>query len=368
MKSLLYFLIISCLISCSEISDKDIFNGEIKTVADTVKTTVKLEPQDVVLDGITYGLLTVYDSLAIFYNNKLPDRFYSIFNLNTGKHTGDFCPKGHGPGEMTVVSPIFQLYKENGDLKALLSASQNLKLVIWNISKSVENNKTVWDFIVYDRRRDGIEHNYFVRLNDREYLAGVQTDCTNDDCTQSNVPYLEKRTIDSDTLIREYRAFKQCIKHEYSDRLLMTHKCVKPDGSKLIQFMCYMWQVNMTDLETGKITGFRPQEKYPDFSYLSAFSEPRGNLPGFVRATSTGKYIFAVFREWTHSADAVHYENADYTVYVFDWDCNLIRKIKLENEFYNSISVDEVNNFLYTLNEHEDGETIRRYDLKSIGL
>jgi hypothetical protein len=127
----------------------------------------------------------------IFYNNKLQNMYYSIFNLNTGKHIGDFCPRGRGPCEVIEISPIFHFYKENGELKTLLSASQNLKLVIWNISKSIENSKTVWDFISYGRRRDHIVHNGYFRLNDKEYLGHVQVRCTNDDCTESTIPYAD---------------------------------------------------------------------------------------------------------------------------------------------------------------------------------
>jgi hypothetical protein len=366
MKRLLYYLTVFSIISCGGgINDSDIFNGEISTINDTVTTITVFEPQhEVILDGITYGLMTVYDSLMIFYNNKLPDMFYSIFNLNTGKHIGDFCPRGHGPGTVIVVSPLFHFYKENGELKTLLSASDNLKLVIWNISKSIENNKTVWDFTPYDRRRDAIVHNRYFRLNDKEYLGHVQVHCTNDDCTESTVPYYEKKSIYLDTLIKEYRPYKQSVKNTYSDRLLMSHDCIKPDGSKVAQFMCYLWQINMIDIETGKVTGYRPKEKFPDFSYLSNFSAPRAILPGFVRVTSNDKYIFAVYRHERSNED----EAVNYVVYVFDWDCNMIKKIKLKSKFYDSLFVDEVNNMLYILYIHEDGETIHRYDLKSVGL
>jgi hypothetical protein len=365
MKQLLYFLTVFSIISCGGINDSDIFNGEIETINDTVQTIIELDPHEVVvLDGITYGLMTVYDSLVIFYNNKLPDMYYSIFNLKTSKHIGDFCPRGRGPGEVIVVSPIFHFYKENGELKTLLSASDNLKLVIWNISKSIENNKTVWDFTSYDRRKDHITHNRYFRLNNEEYLGHVQVRCTNDDCTESTVPYYEKRSIYSDTLIKEYRTYKQSVKNTYSDRLLMSHDCIKPDGSKVAQFMCYLWQINMIDIKTGKITGYRPKEKFPDFSYLSYFSSPRAILPGFVRVTSNDKYIYAIFRNRRSNEE----ETASYVVYVFDWDCNMIKKIKLKSEFYYSFFVDEVNNMLYTFYMHEDGETIHRYDLKSIGL
>jgi hypothetical protein len=359
------------IISCdNRVNDYDIFNGEIKTIDDTVTSITKLNPQEVVLDGITYGFLSVYDSLMLFYNNKLPDKYYSIFNLRTGKHIGDFCPKGQGPGDARIVSPIYCFYKENNELKTLLSLPYDFKLAVWNISKSMETNKTVWDFIPYDWRTDHIEfpHSHIARLNDNEFIGNVQTICMNpdEDCTISTLPSYEKRTIYSSTLIKKYTIYKQSLKHRYSDRLLSSHDCLKPDGTKIVQFMDKMWQINMIDIETGTVTAYRSKKNFSDFSSLSNFSEPFENLPVyFMRATSTDKYIFAVYCNGTKIGNL---KDGDFVVYVFDWDCNLLKKLKLQNEFYHEFFVDEATNLLYTLNINDDGETICRYDLDSIGL
>jgi hypothetical protein len=175
-KRLLYFLIACNIMSCNiKIVDSDIFNGDIKTIIDTVKTIVELEPHEIYSDGITYGFPTIYDSLIFFYNDKLPNMYYSVFNINTGKHIGDFCPKGQGPGEARVVSPIYQFYEENEELKTLLWASYNFKVIIWNISASINNNKTIWDFVPYDWRKDHCDfcNSYIASLNSKEFICKV---------------------------------------------------------------------------------------------------------------------------------------------------------------------------------------------------
>jgi hypothetical protein len=354
------------------VNDSDIFNGEIKIIDDTlnIKWIAELQPEEIILDGITYGFPAIHDSLMFFCVNKITDMNYTVFNLKTGKHIGDFCPKGQGPGEAKAVSPIQQFYKENGELKTLLFAPLNFKLVTWNISKSLENNKTVWDFIPYDWKNDHIDipHSCVCRLNDEEFIGNVQTLCLNPDdyCTISTVPSYERRTIYSNELKKKYTIFNQSLKQINSERLFNSHDCLKPDGSKIIQFMIYIWQINTIDVETGKVTGYRFKES-SDFSYLAHLAEPFENLPvHFVKATSNDKYIFALY---CHGTQVQNLKDAKFVVYVFDWNCNLLKKIRLLKEgFYNGFLVDETNNFLYTVIPTDEGETICRYDLKSIGL
>jgi hypothetical protein len=359
------------IISCDvKVNDSDIFNGEIKTIDDKVKTVVELEPHEMIFDGITYGFPFIYDSLMFFYNNKLPNRYYSIFNIKTGKHIGDFCPRGQGPGEARVISPIYQIYKENGELKTLLCSPYNFKLIIWNISKSIDNNKTVWDFVPYDWRKNHDEfcNNFIARLNSEEFICIASSLCMNpdEDCTNSTVPSYEKRSIYSDTLVEKYTIFKQPVKCRYSDQLFKSHDCIKPDGSKIVQFMIRMWQINTIDIETGEITGYRPKEEFPGFSYPANFSEPFEETPiYFMRAVSNDRYIAALY---CNGIKGGNMNSEDIVVYVFDWDCNLLKKIKLKSErpYYDFVLNNDNN--LYTIGMNDEGETICRYDLKSVGL
>jgi hypothetical protein len=368
--TMIYFGVVLGIISCDiKVNDSDIFNGEIKAIDDTVKLIPELQPYEIILDGITYGLPTIYDSLMFFYVGSKTNMHYTVFNLKTGKHIGDFCPRGQGPGEVRVISPIYQFYKENGELKTLLTAPNNFKLVVWNISKTLENNKTVWDFIPYEWKKYHAEpHNYVSRLNDEEFIGKVQSLCMNPDdyCTISTVPFYEKRDIYSDTLKNKYTVFNRSLKQRDSERLFSSHDCLKPDGSKIIQLMIRMQQINVIDTETGKVTGYRFKES-SNFSYLANFSEPFENRPVyFIRAASNDKYVYALF---CNGIQEKNLKDAKFVVYVFDWDCNLIKKVKLlKDGFFTGFFVDEVNNFLYTVNMHDEGETVCRYDLKSVGL
>ncbi|MDR2423650.1 MAG: hypothetical protein LBD59_02860 [Prevotellaceae bacterium] len=352
--------------SCAEkVTDSEIFNGEIKIIDDTVKSIVEMQGKEIIMDGITYGIPAVYDSLMFFCNYKMSDYFYIVFNLKTGKELGYFCRKGQGPGEVKGVPYIRQFYRENGDLKTIFEAPFNFSLVEWNISKSIKTGKTVWDFIPYDWRKDhemDFPHSHIFRLNDREFVGDISSKCLNIDenCTKATLPSLEKRTIHTNTRLMEYPIYKKTLNRKDSDRIFGAHFCVKPDGSKMFQFMIRLWQINIIDLETGEIAGYRKRGT-PDYSFLANYPGVDADLPAyFAGVVHNNKYIFI------KNYNGVN-ENGDCIVYVFDWDCNLVKKLNLGYDIYHKwLLLDEVNNLLYTYNL--ESEKIFCYDLNSVGL
>ncbi|MDR2423649.1 MAG: hypothetical protein LBD59_02855 [Prevotellaceae bacterium] len=362
-----YILAIFAAVSCAEkVTDSEIFNGEIKIIDDTVKSIVEMQGKEIIMDGITYGWPAVYDSLMFFCNYKLPNHFYIVFNLKTGKELGYFCHKGQGPGEVRSIFNIRQFYRENGDLKTLFAASMNFKFVEWNISKSIETGKTVCEFIPYEWRKDHdkeFPHSHIIRLNDKEFVGDVLSICLNwdDGCTKSTLFSFEKRTIHTNTRISEYPIYKKMLNRKESYRMFGGYTCLKPDGSKAIQFMHKLWQINTIDLETGEITGYRKRGS-PDYSYLANYPGMAPDLPVYFTscAAHNNRHIFI------SNANGVN-ENGDCIVYVFDWDCNLVKKLNLGYDIYHKwLLLDEVNNLLYTYNL--ESEKIFCYDLNSVGL
>ena len=78
-------LVLSACISCHKNDDSTYFNGEIRTIEDNIEDVKKITLKVVPLDGANFGWLSTYDSLMFFLNPKLTDRFYNIFNIDTGK-------------------------------------------------------------------------------------------------------------------------------------------------------------------------------------------------------------------------------------------------------------------------------------------
>jgi hypothetical protein len=136
------------------------FNGKISWIDDTFEVE-KVTLKEIELDGAFYGIPTVCDSFMIFWNYKLPKSFFNIFNLNTGESIGDFCSRGGGPEEAHSLPYVYQVYKDNGTVTALLDAANEQKLFIWDISKSIESRTTVFDTVIpYERSSEHGTTNY----------------------------------------------------------------------------------------------------------------------------------------------------------------------------------------------------------------
>ena len=112
------------LISCTDRHmDKELFNGEIRVVNSKDVICKEMNAKPVVLDGEYSGMIAVYDSILICWDDKYPDFLYYLFNIDSGKEIGAFCRKGNGPNEFSFGSPVYQFHRKDGDLMTLLQVN-----------------------------------------------------------------------------------------------------------------------------------------------------------------------------------------------------------------------------------------------------
>jgi hypothetical protein len=104
--------------SCNN-TDNRYFSGDIVYFEDSLQLET-LTGERVILDGLYAGRMDVCDSLAFMQHFIYPGYFIAVFNHYTGKHLGDFMPKGEGPNENIDLSWIYQFFNEDGHLKGLL--------------------------------------------------------------------------------------------------------------------------------------------------------------------------------------------------------------------------------------------------------
>jgi hypothetical protein len=129
---------------------------------------------------------------------------------------------------------------------------------------------------------------------------------------------------------------------------------IKPDdNSKLAMGMQLMDQINIMDIATGEIKGYRNKNS-PDFNYL------RDDVDIVKRYYEDicvdDKYIYGLYSNGKFWDGNI--------LNVFDWDGNFIRKIVLDRTAINlSMTLDPVNKYLYIDTLSEDDEEIYRYDV-----
>lgn len=338
--------------SCSN-TDKDdeYFNGTIRYFdADQVAVT-NIQSKPVSLKDFSTGMIAAYDSLLIFWYFDFPNHFFDVFHVDTGEKLGEFFSKGRAANESTSVNPVFQFFKKNDDLMTLHYGSEG-NMFFWNISQSLKKGTTVYDTIVpYENDRIFFQ---FYKSEDELFAYKPADYVTNHETT---TPFYQKRTIYTNELIEEYPIYKikslENNKTEFSlSSAFYTWDVMKPDGSKIVQVMHCLPQINIIDTETGAVAGYR-MEGAPDFSFLETDMNSMNRYYNCV--TADDDYIYATYwgkPEWDDRPGASSRPMFN-TIHIFDWDGKLLYNLQTDQSFFR-VWVDPVRKRLYTINMSTD--------------
>ncbi|WP_195352967.1 TolB-like 6-bladed beta-propeller domain-containing protein [Bacteroides cellulosilyticus] len=346
------FLSIVC-ISCHEgCDDSTYFNGKIRIIEDNSKAVKKVSLKNVILNGANFGYIAVYDSLMFFLNSKLPDRSYNIFNINTGEEIGTFCNKGGGPEEAAAFGPIFQFFKKGNDLKTLLFAPHEGKLFIWNITQSITQGSTIIDKVIpYTWRNEngGACYNEMYLQNNNILLARVDPFPIND--ADATLLFYQKRTLDTNKALKNYAIYKQTIKNREApiipEDFFASADAFKPDGTKIVQVMGHLPQLNILDFETGQVVGYR-MEGGDDFS---VFQGKKNIKNYYVEVQADDNYIYALY--WGRDRWGMYEIPCVNTIHVFDWYGRLVQKLETDYDI-DKMFLDTVRNRLYVTRPKSD--------------
>lgn len=362
-KSFIMSPLLFALISCgSNKADKELFNGEIYDMNERNVISKEVVAQHVPLDGIYTGMIAVYDSLLLCWDANYPNHFINLFNVDTGKEIGYFCPKGQGPNEFLSTSPVYQFFKKGEDVMTLLDGDFQ-SLAFWNLTKSLQTGKTVYDTIVRDYKGLGL---FFFRLPDDTLLNVVSS--RYEDVSQATTPYCERRSLYADGEVQKLPIYKlETVSNksaaESVDRFFNSWSALKPDGTKLVQAMSYLPQLNIMDTRTGQVVGYRMKGE-PDYSLVQ--TEMKNLTRYYLSVQADDKYIYAAYwgKESWGNDSSPSMPTFD-QIHVFDWEGNLLYKLKTDQSFF-IIWLDTVRNRLYTRDWNTD--EIYYLDLDKLGL
>lgn len=334
-------------------ADADYFMGEVNYVDDSQAEVKQVTSHRVDLGGRNYGLIAVYDSLYICWNLKLHDSFYNVFNLDTHEEIGTFCSKGQGPEDLVDASPIFQLFEEDGDVKALVSEVSRSRLLKWNISRSVRSGTTVFDTIVpFTNKADEFRSHLFVFRQGGDTLLCALNDDVKDELGGNEVylPYYEQRLFHSNELLQRFYLYKHpsvAAPNISNNSFFYTCDAIKPDGTKIVQVMGSLPQINIIDARTGKVTAFRlasQRKKGQDLGWCETY-ETSVDKPLYYNCVhADDEFIYAVYSGKRQDASDVNEITA---IHVFDWGGNL--RYLLQTDLpYSRLWADPIRGRLYT--------------------
>ena len=322
-------------VSCGGNADAEFFNGEIRFFNDRDVAAQHLESHSVDLDDAPMGIVAAYDSLILCWTPQQPDFFYNIYHADTGGKLGSFVRKGRGPREAVSLNCAYQLVRRGDDLTTWLYAVNEERLFQWNISRSLRERTTVYDTIM--PCKIGRIGSFYQLARDTLLVSRSSSD----NLGEASVPYYEKRTLSASEPVCEYRPYRVAVE---SSSAFYTWDAVKPDGSRVVQAMRFLPQINVLDLRTGNLFGSRLKGA-PGFSLMQDV-ERLTETVYYTGVCADDRYIYAVFREGDDSTEFGRLH--DHIIHIFDWEGRLCARIETDRP-YERCWLDPVRNRLYAM-------------------
>ena len=352
-KSVLLYIIFGVTsYSCSNISDSRYFSGDIVLFEDSLQLET-LTGEQVILDGLYTGRMDVCDSLVFMQHFIYPSYFIAVFNHYTGKHLGDFFPKGNGPNEHIDLSWIYQFFYEDGHLKGLLCSFFRKKIVIWDITESLTSGITcVRQVDLPESDSKNALGGYMFFLNNEYLVANIKN-------LDQNIPNHTYHKIDWATqkLKQKYSFYNKLIdNNDNVFKVLYHHIPVTHNikGTRLSSAMAILHQINILDIETGILKGVR-MNRTPNFGNIT--SRRQEIFFHYLAITADPQYIYALYvgKETNIKSG---FPNGQF-IHIFDWNGKFVRKLHLDKEA-SHIGIDAKNNVLLIKDDHTD-EIYRYY-------
>lgn len=341
---LLVFCVAMSIIGCGP---KKVFLGELETFTLT-DDTISVRADSVPIELYRSFCFAVHDSLFFSYvTTRNENCLFKVFHAETGELLGSCFPYGHGSGEYLAVSPIMQLYEDEGQLKSLIYAPNENKLMKWNVTKSVRTGKTVCDEVI-----DGIDGRFsrFFYLGNETiltYIASVHISA-DDRITQSK---WQVRTYPANELVKEFAEY-QSINNKKSKIILENFFYVfsgmKPDMKRMVEAMLYLPQINIMNTDKAESKGYLMKGSDGYSIFHSDMAEAKEYYWG-VQADD--KNIFALWFGKKNTEE--NYVSGADELHVFDWNGNMVKRVKLSSPVH-YMSLDTSKGIIYGWNQGKD--------------
>ena len=342
--------------SCNNTSDRKYFNGDVVLFEDDLQIEA-LAGEQVILNGLYAGRMDVCDSLVFMQYLFYPGYFIAVFNHYTGKHLGNFMPRGNGPNEHIDLSWIYQFFYEDGHLKGLLYSFYRKKIIKWDITESLNTGITCENRIDFQVSEPNIVLGGFMFFANNEYLvSNIQN------FNFPNIPNHTYHKIDlvSQKLKQTYFFYNKLIdNNDDVFKALYHHIPVAHNikGTKLSSAMAVLHQINILDVKTGMLKGFRMNHT-PSFRNITGRQQEIKFH--YLAITADQQYIYALYvGETTNNKSG--FPNGRF-IHIFDWNGAFVRKLHLDKEA-SHIGIDAKNHALLVKNDHTD--EIYRYYLNA---
>ena len=323
-------IIILCLTSCQTINKAE--NSNIKTFEKfQYEGSLSFTNLFEFKNGIANRIHSIDTTLIIssgqggandvfFYNYSLPNK-----TLSRG-----YFKRGRGPGEaLTVFS--------TGIIGNVLWAYDVTlgRITTIDKEKALKQEKNI-NIKQYPKN----EFSYQIAFKDSNTILAVGN-------RQSKYK-IQEIDLKSEKVIAEYGEFDNIPEDIPFESYKSANECfilTKPSGKKAVISFRYQDEIEIFDTENHKSIAIKGPEGFEvdlDFGPNVAYRNKNTRF-AFFNGDTTDKFIYLLYSGNGHESEFLDYCN---TVYVYDWEGNPVRKIKL-NKYVTSLSVAKDDSVMY---------------------
>ncbi len=323
MKKLLLMSLLSAIASCGVV-EQDFFYEDIDEVS--IPDSQKITLDDSIRTSATLPMSYIMDSIVVSISRERHEYMFSITQLQNDSLIGLFCRRGRSDRELLDCLPVMNTYRnDEGDVCAGVFSYADGRLFLWNISKSMVEGRDVYEGLI-------TLHN---KTDDYVFLSGYRA---NDSCVVANnskqlpsieyivePPRYEMYSINTGELLKSYNIFKK-VNYDTTNPLYTSKSfpgkfdCISPDGTKIAFGMAYMPVYGILDLISSDFKVFR-------IKGLKRFSTSVKNWH-FCNLVSDNEYIYSLY--YGLDISDPYSDRGSSTLFVFDWDGNLISQYVLD--------------------------------------
>ena len=296
----------------------------------------------IVKGGENYNALhiVVRDGKCVLYTPKGYKSFFSVMDINTGDHLGEFGIKGNGPMESPVFDIIHNLDSKNGDIVVPIQDFAKKRSLLCNVTKTLENNMPVYDTIVSCNWVDdfGRFPVFYSDIDDDRMFVVLDTTPI-ENLGRVITPKFGVISRSEKKFLSTHRVFRDSVEvfgfnERWNPYMPFSCKCaINQSKTKVAIGMTYLPQINILDVESGDVKCFRiensPEERLTK------------SIVYYGSIQCDDKLIYALYQNLNSNMSSPDdYHKYQSELHIFNWNGELIEKWKLDR-FYNSISVDD---------------------------
>lgn len=322
-KGLIGVIVIGVCLGCSRINETALFDFQVESIPD-INYTDTLSPIPVLADA-ELTEFAIIDDRVFSYSTSGHD-FLSVTSLEGNIPPIYLCHEGRGPGEFLAMSPTLDYY--NGRLGVVDTYMGKYSYL--NLKESLDSTRTIIDR-EFDLPWD-IKSSHLIRsaysFGTDSLLVYLITMASDPQSRKSlDVPEYQLFNLSTKEVVNTYKCYNPAPARIRKKRtmdlqaLYYSWQCLDSNRDRLCFAMLRMPQINILDIHSGSIRGFRLDDR------------PRLNSDKmyfyFMSACSYGDKIYALY-SGDEGMEASSLPTSPGALYVFDWDGNIHEKYLLD--------------------------------------